>query len=290
MRLSFVRSYVTLVETGSFTDTAQSLGLSQPTVSEHVRKLERFLGVQLIERRGAGSRPTSHGQSVLPYAKALLTTADRMAAIASAAALRIGCSNNIASYFLAEDLNRFQKAEPMEISWEVQVATNPEVADRLETGQIDLAAMEWPDSRPGFEVLPWRTEKLVVILPPDHPLAGHEALSSDQVLSLDMIGGEPGSGTGTTLRQAFGPEADRMRITRHFHSTEAVKDAVRAGLGASIVLEKAVRSDIEAGRLAARPVAGAVLEKHFHLALPAGMPDWSPAVRLARALAGGTDG
>ena len=107
LNLSFLRSFVSLAETGSFHDAAARLEIAQPTISQHLKKLERDLGVTLIERSNARSRPTRHGERLLPYARSLLRTAERAAAVARGNALVIGCSGNIAGYYISEDIKRF---------------------------------------------------------------------------------------------------------------------------------------------------------------------------------------
>lgn len=280
LNLSFVRTFVTLVETGSFSDTARQLDLAQPTVSQHLKKLETMLGLMLVQRSNTACTPTSQGRALLPYAYSLLSSAARFEAAVAGDQICIGCSGNIAAYFISADLKRFVDAQNEAIRWDVRASTNPEVAEQLAAGSIDIAAMEWPDERKEFDIRPWRVEPLVVIVHGAHPLAGASSISVDEMLQLDFIGGEPGSGTGTVLRQTLGRKADKMRITHNLHSTEAVKSAVQAGLGCSIVLRGAVKADAAAGQLSILTVKDARLEKTFYLAMPAGLPENALPARL----------
>lgn len=288
LNLAFVKSFVTLVETGSYSAAARALGLAQPTVSQQIRKLESSLGVALIQRSHAACTPTAQGRAVLPYARALLASADRLCAAAAGDRVCIGCSGNIAAYYISGDLKRFVERQQDAVRWDIRTATNPELGDLLLNGEIDIAAMEWPDRRPGLRALPWRREPLVAILPRDHPLAGADRLTLDDLSAIDLIGGEPGTGTGTLLKAALGDRADRLRITHNLHSTEAVKSTVRAGLGCSIVLRGTAQDEADAGLLAMLPIDGAPLEKTFYLTLPADLPDDSLSARLASFLAGET--
>ncbi len=141
--------------------------------------------------------------------------------------------------------------------------------------------MEWPDQRKGIDVLPWRVEPLVVIVPPDHPLSRARSISVDQMLQLDIIGGERGSGTGTVLQKALGQKARDLRLSHTLHSTEAVKSAVSAGLGCSIVLRGAVKDDVASGNLKMLSLKGTKLEKTFYIALPTGIAEDALPARLA---------
>lgn len=281
LNLSFVRTFVTLAETGSFSDTARRLDLSQPTVSQHLMKLESALGVMLVQRSNANCTPTARGRALLPHAHALLASSARLQAAAAGDNICIGCSGNIAAYYISSDLKRFVDAHQTAIHWAVQTSPNPDVAEQLATGAIDIAVMEWPDLRKQFDVRPWRIEPLVVIVPNDHPLADAGTISVDEMLELEFIGGERGSGTGTVLRQALGAKAKRLRITHDLHSTDAVKSAVRAGLGCSIVLRGAATDAAAAGHFSMLDVGDAKLEKTFSIAVPAGLPPNALPARLA---------
>lgn len=284
LNLSFVKTFVTLVETGSYVETARQLGIAQPTVSQQIRKLELTLGAALIHRSHASCSPTPHGRTVLPYARSLLKSAERFTAAAGGNHISIGCSGNIATYFIASEIKGFVTKEKGPFSWDIQTATNPDLGDLLENGEVDLAAMEWADERPGFSVIPWRREPLVVVVAPDHPFAKRKKISVDQLFDMKFIGGERGSGTGTLLTQAFGKRARDLRITHALHSTEAVKNAVRAGLGSSIMLKGAVTDEVAAGQLVVLKIDGVDLVKTFHLALPSELPSDTLPLRLAEFL------
>lgn len=281
LNLGLVTTFVALAETGSFVEAARQLCLAQPTVSQQLKKLEMQLGVVLIERSHGGCSLTARGRAVLPQARALLRSAERFAAAAEGDQIAIGCSGNIASYYISKDLKRFVDRVGNGMRWDITCATNPEIAEQLSVGAIDIAAMEWPVPARGVAVRPWRVEPMVVIVPSDHRLAKSRSLTVDQLLELDLIGGEPGSGTGTLLRQALGRRSAKLRVTHNLRNTEAVKSAVEAGLGCSIVLARAVREEVAAGQIAMLTVRGVKLEKTFHIAFPEGLPDEALPMRLA---------
>ena len=147
LNLSLVRSFVGLVEAGSFHGAATRLKIAQPTISQHLQKLEEDLGVPLIERSHAGSRPTRHGERFLPHARHLLKSAARAETIARDDSLIVGCSGNIASYYMAKAFKGFLDAEDWRGRWEITSAPNPRIAEMLLSREIDIAAMEWPRLR-----------------------------------------------------------------------------------------------------------------------------------------------
>ena len=284
LNLSLLRSFVSLAETGSFQDAAARLQIAQPTISQHIKKLENDLGVTLIERNHSGSRSTRQGERLLPYARSLLRTAERATAVAQGSALMIGCSGNIAGYFISQAIRRFLESDGWPGGWEVRSAPNPQTAEMLLSREVDLAVMEWPMDNASIAVTAWRQEEMVVILPSDHPFAGRAAISVDAFLALRLIGGESGSGTGSVLRDSLGDRAGEVVMTANVGSTEAVKSAVKAGLGASVVLREAVADDLRAGRLAGVLIEGVPLIKTFYIACPADLPEEDVTARFARSL------
>ena len=100
------------------------------------------------------------------------------------------------------------------------------------------------------------------------------------LLREPMIGGEPGTGTARLLQQTFGVDAGSLKIGLQLGSTEAVKQAVRAGLGISVTLESAVRDEVRAGKLRALRVVKAPLAKPLFSIFPAGLSTASPAAQF----------
>jgi DNA-binding transcriptional LysR family regulator len=277
--LDQVRSFVAVIEAGSFRDAAQRLGLAQPTVSQHVQKLEATLDHLLIERNRARATTTAAGLRFLPFAKALLRLAERAHAALDRGNLAIGASSNIGVYLL-QLVRAFTSAQPSVGPIDIRIGTNPETARRLEDAEVDIALMEWWDDRPGFEAAVWRREKLVVIVPREHPWATRKSVEKAMVLREPMIGGEPGTGTARLLQQTFGVDASFLKIGLPLGSTEAVKQAVRAGLGISITLESAVRDEVRAGTLRALRVEETPLAKPLFSIFPAGLSTTSPAAQF----------
>ncbi len=273
-----------VIEYGNFREAARQLRCSQPAVSQHVRKLEEALQATLIVRDRQSCRPTPEGEAFLPYARSLLSLAERAEAAINRRTLTIGASSNIGIYMLQPYVKAFQSNRGAGIDVDLWIGSNPTVADRLETHEIDVAVMEWWDGRPGFTASAWRREPLVAIVPPDHAWAALPAVSLDMLLESTLIGGEPGTGTGWMLREALGEAADRLKVGMQLGSTEAVKHAVAAGLGVSLVLQSAVADEVRAGSLRALPLTDVALEKILFVIQRDGQLAGAPASRFAESL------
>lgn len=277
LNLIHARTFLTVVETKGVRSAARALDLAPSTVVEHIRQLELELSAPLLERQGGSTTPTPEGLRFLPIARALVATAKRARSlIHQPSMLRLAASSNVGIYLLQQPLAAFQKSTECEL--ETWIGPNTDVLDRLVHGEADLAAMEWWDDRKGFTARMWSREPLVVIVAPDHRWAGQTAIAVEDLLTEPLLGGEEGTGTARVLRKAFGELVHRLNVVDGFGSTEAVKRAVRAGRGASIVLSAAVADEIASRQLVALQIAGFELVKEIKLIVPETLPSTAPAM------------
>lgn len=283
LNLAHARTFLTVIETGGLRAAARRLDISAATVVDHLNQLEAELAAALLLRRRPKVELTPQGQAFMPLARALITTAERARRIVADAPVRIAAASNIGAYMLPPIIAEIERSWGNRI--EMWIGSNPDVADRLETGAADITAMEWWDNRPGFAARPWRRERLCVIVAPEHHWAGRKEIAAEELADEPMLGGERASGTGGLLRERLGPVFGSLKLISGFGSTEAVKRGVRAGLGVSVVLEISVADEIAAGALVAIPIAGGELVKQLWLVAPSGLPESAPASRLLSALA-----
>jgi DNA-binding transcriptional LysR family regulator len=265
-----LESFVATAEFGGITSAARRLGRSQPTVSQHVKQLEAQLDRALFARGLGGLTLTVEGRRFLSLARSMLALDRQFTAADEAPPLRLGACSNIGIYLLPEllrDLRRQGQPLPP-----VAIAGNPEIERRLLSGEIDAALMEWWEDKAGFASRVWRREPVVAILPPDHPLARNETVTLAALRGEPLIGGEGGTGTGRLLRAYLGTRKP-LTTAMTLGSTEAVKRAVAAGLGVSLVLRLSVAEYLggRAKGLAVRPLLPA-LHKPLRLIWRAGLP------------------
>ncbi len=283
LNLRHVESLLAVLSAGSFRAAARQLGRPQPTLTQHIQKLESELAVRLLTRTAGGCSPTAEGLTFLPYARALMRTQARALVALSTGRLALGASGNIGVYLLQPVIARFAShGYPLP---EVTIAPNPEIAEMLHRGEIDLAMMEWWDHRPGFTAVRWRSEELVVVVSPTHPWAERSCIEAAELAGQPIIGGEPGTGTGRILAKELGEVGRQLTITLTLGSTEAVKNAVQAELGISILLAGSVAREVEAGRLCAVNLRGVELRKDLFAIHPDDLPRGSPAHPFAQLLA-----
>lgn len=274
--LGHLETLLALVESGNFGKAAARVGLAQSTVSQHLRHLEELLGTALIVRARRGCRPTAAALQLLPYARSLLQLEQRVVEAAGGRALRLGACSNIGVYVLPRLLRDFAAAGGK--SPEIVIGSNPQTVRHLETAEVDAALLEWWDEREGFCWQPWCNEPMVVIVAPGHPLGAAPALSRADLARLPLIGGEDGTGTGRLLRDYLG-NGPLPNVSMRLGSTEAVKRAVAAGLGASLVLACTIEEEVRDGRLRAIPLRDEPLRKSLRLVWRDDLPGEDPLLR-----------
>jgi DNA-binding transcriptional LysR family regulator len=285
LNLVHAKTFLTVLTERGFRAAARDLKLSPSTVIEHIKQLELDLAAPLLVRRRGVVQPTSQGAAFAPLARALLDTAARSRIIIAQTSLHVAASTNIGTYLLQSMLAAFQATDPLTV--DLWIGPNHNVAERLTNGSADVALMEWWSDRPGFCQRSWRKEPLVLIVAPDHPWATRNAIEASELASQTLLGGEPGTGTNTALRNALGPVADNLTAVGGLGNTEAVKRAVRAGRGVSLVIAAAVADEVRAGQLVTLPLDGAELVKDLKVISPVGLPETAPASRfVAHVLAG----
>jgi DNA-binding transcriptional LysR family regulator len=281
LNLTHARSFVTVIATRGVRAAARQLDLAPSTIVDHIRQLEEVLAAPLVVRRRGGAMPTDQGARFLPLARSLVETAARVRSLIHLPALRLAASSNVGTYLLQPHIAAFRQSDSIAV--EQWIGSNADVVARLERGEADLAAMEWWDGRPGFTARTWRREPLVVIVGPSHRWARLGSVSVAELQGEPLLGGESGTGTGYLLRRQLGLLAKSLAIVDGFGNTEAVKRAVRAGYGSSIVMEASVADEVATAQLVALRIEGVELAKEIKLIVPEALPPTAPALAMFEA-------
>lgn len=264
--------FVTLVEQRSFTAAARHMGLSQSTVSGHISELEQRLGLRLVERDRSGVEPTAAGRVLLPPCREALRAerSARMAADELAGLMRgvlvVGGSTIPAAYLLPAWLAAFREQHP-EVALKVRSGDSREVIGFVVSGEVDVGIVGVQAVERGLTSTPVGRDELVLIVPPGHALAKVAQVSLAALGKEPMVLREEGSGTREAALAALRSAglATDVRVALEVGSTEAVKAAVRAGLGVSLVSSLAVADDVENARLKVVAVQGLSIKRQFFL-------------------------
>jgi DNA-binding transcriptional LysR family regulator len=255
LNLHLLRLFTTVVKAGSFSRAADTLHISQPAISKGVRDFELQVGCRLLDRTPRGVRPTREGQALIRHAEALFAAEraaeDELQSLRSldSGSLRIGASTTIATYMIADYLGRFHRTYPG-IDLHVVSANTRDVAERMAAHEIEIALVEGPVDSDELVSHPWRTDVMSLIVGPQHRFTRSKTAVPAAALNDEiLIVREPGSGTREIVAQALAAQGIEPARTLEIGGTEAIKQAVAAGLGVSIVSTAAVADQISLGRL-----------------------------------------
>lgn len=238
--------FLAVVDAGGVARAAETRRLSQPAVSEHLRGLEAFFGVRLFERAGRGVRPTAAARLIEPYARQAL--GQLRSAVQAAVELRglragavsVGASTTPGTYLLPAVLGRFHAAYPG-VALTLRIGDTREIEAWVATGAVELGVIGEAPIRPGLAAEPWAKDELVAIVARRHPLARRRSVRVTALLSEPYISREEGSSTRSVAERFFTELGVTLHPTMELGSTEAVREAVAAGLGVSVVSHHAAR-------------------------------------------------
>jgi LysR family transcriptional regulator, low CO2-responsive transcriptional regulator len=267
--LTQLRSFLAVVRTGSVTEAADELVVTQPSVSAAVTALARELGTALLEREGRGVRPTAAGAAFAPFAAdviGLLEKGRRTAQETAASGervLRIAAVTTAAESFVPALMHAFSAAHP-DIGLTLSVGNRGRVMEMVLEHDADVAFGGRPPRDERLETHAFAPNELVLITAPEDPLATGALVSTGELESRSWLLREPGSGT-RTVNEEFLAGAGLDVATLTVGSNGAIKQAARAGLGVSFVSRDAVDAELEAGILGSIVVESPPAPRQWHV-------------------------
>lgn len=268
MEFDHLRTFLSVVEHGSFSRAADALHVTQPTVSFQIRALEESVGARLLDRGRPRVRPTAAGQALRAYAERLLALRReaqgqvRAGEALDAGELRLVASTIPGEYLLPALLARMKRAHPG-VAVALAVTDSEQATDAVRARRADLGAVgsRVVDSRLVFA--PLGDDEIVLCAAPS---LGLRRVEPRDLGATPLVVRERGSGTRAAVARLLARHrvnlAD-LRPALELGSTEAVKRTVLAGCGAAFLSRLAVADDLRAGRLVEVAMTGLPLARRF---------------------------
>ncbi|HUJ68081.1 MAG TPA: selenium metabolism-associated LysR family transcriptional regulator [Syntrophorhabdales bacterium] len=260
MNIHHLESFVRIIELKSFTKAAEELGLTQPTVSKQIVDLEEFFQVRLIDRTKRSLALTRAGEILFKYAKDFISlkrdTVDAMASFRGlkSGSLRLGASSIPGVYILPPILKAF-KGRYSGVDLSLVLSDSQDIAGRVENGDVDIGFVGSREETKRIAYKQFLEDSIIFIAPLEFP----EAIDVRDIARYPLLVREPGSGTRkcfeTALMKRHLKPGD-LHVVGELGDTEAIKAAVREGMGISYISNRAVREELDRGLLKVLSVKG----------------------------------
>jgi DNA-binding transcriptional LysR family regulator len=262
-----------VVERRSFSKAAETVHLSQPTVSSHIKDLESHFGCPLIDRLSKEAAPTPAGRLLYGYALRLLALREEIqTAMAqyqgkTLGRLVLGGSTIPGGYLLPRMIGLFKKRFP-QVALSLVVADTKRIIAGVLEGSLEFGVVGAESRDRDIRQEALVSDEMRLIIPAGHPWASKKKISLTLLLTEPYIAREQGSGTLQSIQERLvrlGHDAGELNIVAEMGSTEAIRQGIREGLGVSILSMLAVSDDLASGRLKALTVEGLDLTRRFFI-------------------------
>lgn len=261
MDLRHLETFVKIAEFNSFTKAAEELYITQPTVSKQIVDLEGYFGVRLIDRTKRQVTLTRAGEILLKYGKDFMALRkETVDAIEAFKGLKkgmviVGASTIPGIYILPQVLNIFRE-QYSGIRIKLIVSDSKDIMDKMEEGQIDVGFVGARDNSKKLEFRKLIDDTLVIIAPRGYP----SSMNLDTIKKYPFIIREQGSGTRNFFQSALKKAGINLmtdlQVVAELTDTEAIKEAVKSGMGISCVSRMAVNGEISQGHMIIMHVKG----------------------------------
>ncbi len=265
-----LRALCVLGVTGSFTETARLLHLTQSAISHSMKALETELGTSLIERSGRKALLTQAGQALVARAERILTEMAKARSELQHLAqwggsrLRLGASSTACQYLLPPVIREFRRQFP---HWQIEVSSRDTMhsLDDVKEGALDLAlCMDTPGMERELAFRPLFTEEIRVVLPASHPGAKQKSISAADVVKEPMLSYTATSYLTQIIRTRL--EREGLRVPPpviELGSLEAIKEMVKLEMGIALMPSWVSAADVIEGSLVLLPLSGKKLTRRW---------------------------
>jgi DNA-binding transcriptional LysR family regulator len=238
--LADLKLFVYVVEAGSITGGAERLNLALAAASTRIRNMEAVLGAPLLHRQRQSVVPTQAGHTLVRHTRILLRQAERMhgdlgqCTQGISGQVRLLSNSNALTELLAEPLSAFLAANPR-VNIGLEERLSDEVVAAVADGAADIGIVAGTVAMPGLETLPFRTDRLVIVVAPGHPLAATTSIAFAELLDCDFIGLDRTSALQRFLSEKAERLGRRLKLRVKLRSFDAVCRFVECDVGVGIV-------------------------------------------------------
>ena len=258
MQLESLRMFCDVVETGSFSRAAQLNHVTQSAVSQQIRALELRYEQRLLSRSARQVTPTPAGERLFRGCKEILSRFAEVELEIREQASEVSGACNVSTIYSVglHELQNLQrqllKTHP-KVNLRLNYRRSDQVYDDVILGAADLGLVAYPSPRAGVDVIPFREDKLAVVFPPNHPMAGKQKISMAAIAQSPFIAFDREAPSRKGIDKLFRDKGMELSPTMEMDNVETIKRAVELGLGGSVLPIPSVKPELALGTLVTRP-------------------------------------
>lgn len=251
---------------GSFSRAAKLNGVSQSNASQVVHTLEERMGVQLIDRSKRPFLLTAEGKRFQEGARVIVQRYDdlerevREMHEAAAARLTIASIYSVGLAHMSGCMREFLTVHP-KADVRMEYLHPHRVYEEVDQGHADLGLVSYPEESSSLQALPWRNERMVLVVYPQHRLAKRTSTALSEISSEPFVAFQAGLRIRDEIDRALAKQQVRVRVAVEFDNIETIKRAIEIGSGVSLLPEPTIARELESGTLVRVYLEGISLER-----------------------------
>ena len=267
-----LNTFIIVAKIKNFTRAGEILNLTQPAVSQHIRYLEEYYGVNLFKKHGKDIELSEEGRILYEYAEKMqLLHRDVEGALRNKSGIHrlynVGASMTIGGYVLPSILAKYKKTyKNTDII--LQVNNTEEIIDKLLNRKLDFALVEGKFDKKKFLYKRFKTDKLVLAVSSSHHFSKKDAVSIDEIIKGSLILREHGSGTRAIFEDKLsklGYNVQELRPFMEIGSIPAIKSLVEENMGYTIISMETIKKELKIGTIKRIPIIEMDIEREFYL-------------------------
>ncbi len=268
--LTDLRLMVKVAEANSVTGGAQALHLSVPAASTRIKNLEEGIGAKLLFRTPQGVTLTPPGQTLVQHARLVLGQLERLRGDLQEYAsgikghLRVWASATAMGEFLPPVLQTYLRQHP-DVNVDLRERLSHDIVRSVGEGKIDVGIVSGYERTEALQVIPYRRDRLVLVVPRGHALATRASIGFADTLAFDQIGLHEGSALRAFLQRICDELHQSLKLRIEVGSFEGACRMVEAGVGVGVVPESAARRHAQAMQIGIVPLADAWALRQMHV-------------------------
>ena len=261
INLNQLRAFYQAAKHMNFSIAAKKLYITQPAVTAHLKLFEEYLELKLFKKKGGRLYLTEEGSIIYEYSQKIFDCEKQIETVVEEikklkrGTLRLGTARTYARYCMPFLIAHFREPYP-HIKIEIDEGSSKDMIQSLREFRNELVVVAKAKEYTDICFVPFSREELILILPPDHPLAQKEALTFQELVDEPIIMKEPGSGTRRLVNELFATNAYVPKILMEMSNAEMTKLLVQHGEGISFLARGAVDSELKEKKLATVPLKG----------------------------------